>query len=75
MSLVKNVGSLDKIVRLVAGAILALWGLLGAGLASTLGVLALIVGVVLIATGALNFCPLFRILGINSMRSSDRVGQ
>lgn len=71
MALVKNVGSVDKIIRLVVGALLALWGLLGAGLASTFGVLALIVGVVLIATGFMNFCPLFKILGISSIRGSD----
>jgi len=44
MALVKNVGSTDKLIRLVAGAILAAWGILGAGLASTIGILAVIVG-------------------------------
>ncbi len=71
MALVKNVGSTDKLIRLVAGAILAAWGILGAGLASTIGILAVIVGIVFIATGLLNFCPIFKMLGINSNSSTS----
>jgi len=71
MALVRNVGSIDKIIRLVAGLGLAGWGILGAGLSSTIGLIALVVGVVLIATGSINFCPLFKILGISSIRSPD----
>jgi len=41
MALVRNVGSVDKIIRLVAGVLLAAWGLLAAGLRSTIGILAL----------------------------------
>jgi len=71
MALTSNVGSVDKVIRLVAGVALAGWGFLGAGLSTTVGLIALIVGVVLIATGLLNFCPLFRILGISSLRGSN----
>ncbi len=70
MGLVRNVGSADKIVRLIAGVALAAWGFLGAGLSSTIGIVALVVGVILIATGLLNFCPLFKIVGISSFKSS-----
>ncbi len=66
MALIKNVGSTDRIIRLVAGAALAAWGLFGAGVTSGLGILALVVGIVFIATGLLNFCPIFKLLGINS---------
>lgn len=72
MALARNVGSIDKIIRLVVGVLLAAWGFLGAGLASTIGVLAVVVGVILIATGVINFCPLFKILGISSLRGNDR---
>lgn len=71
MALSRNVGSVDKTIRLVAGVALAAWGFLGEGLSSTPGLIALIVGVVLIATGLINFCPLFKILGISSMGGSD----
>jgi len=66
MALVRNVGSTDKIIRLVAGSALTAWGVLGATLSSTIGIVAIIAGLVLIATGAINFCPIFKILGINS---------
>ena len=68
MALARNVGSIDKIIRLVVGALLALWAFLGSGLGSVTGLVALVVGVVLIATGLINFCPLFKILGISSFR-------
>jgi len=75
MALVRNVGSVDKIIRLVVGALLAAWGLLGAGLSSTIGLIALVVGVVLIATGVINFCPLFKIIGISSFRGPGKTNQ
>jgi len=68
MALPKNVGSIDKTIRLVAGLLLAAFAVLGAGLSSTIGILALVVGVVLIVTGVVNFCPLFKILGISSAK-------
>jgi len=73
MALIRNVGSVDKIIRLVVGVLLAAWGLLGAGLSSVIGVLALVVGIVLIATGAINFCPAFKLLGISSFRNPDKI--
>ena len=70
MGLARNVGSIDKVIRLIAGVALAAFAFLGAGLSTTIGLVALIVGVVLIATGLINFCPLFKILGISSFRTS-----
>ena len=66
----RNVGSVDKTIRLVAGiALLALaFSGLG-GLSTTAGIVAAVVGVILLATGLLNFCPLFKIFGISSFRS------
>lgn len=70
MALTENVGSADRLIRFIVGGLLAAWGLFGAGVSSGLGILALVVGVVLIATGVLNFCPLFKLLGINSRGSN-----
>ncbi len=64
--MVKNVGSIDKIIRLVLGFGLGAWAILGLGLGSSMSYIALAVGVILIATALMNFCPLFRILGISS---------
>lgn len=70
MALTRNVGSTDKMIRLVLGAALILWAVLGAGFTTTMGVIAAVVGAVLVVTGLVNFCPLFKVLGISSFRSS-----
>lgn len=67
--MIRNVGSIDKIIRLVLGVGLAAWVFLGLGIGSTMSYIALIVAAVLVTTGLLNFCPLFKILGINSNKS------
>lgn len=75
MALIRNVGSVDKIIRLVVGVLLAAWAVMGAGLGSTIGLIALAVGVVLIVTGLVNFCPAFKLLGISSFKNSDSTNQ
>ena len=70
MNLSKNVGSIDKTIRLLAGAALGAWAILGAGLGTTVGIVALVIALVLLATGLMNFCPLFKALGISSFRQS-----
>lgn len=55
-----NVGSIDKIARIVVGAVLILLALTG-----TIGVWGWI-GVLPLATGLFNFCPAYRLLGINT---------
>jgi len=70
--MVTNIGSSDKKIRLVAGAILlALSFLVLGGFNTTLGVVALIVGVVLLITGLVNFCPAYHLLGIGSAKKQD----
>jgi hypothetical protein len=60
----KNVGNIDKTLRIIGGLILlslvfigpqTLWGL---------------VGIVPLATGLLNFCPIYPLLGINTCKMS-----
>jgi hypothetical protein len=60
-----NEGTLDRIVRVVAGVLLVslvfvgprtLWGL---------------VGLVPIATGLVGFCPLYRVLGISTCKTAS----
>ena len=66
----RNVGSVDKTIRLVVGIALLALAFLGlGGLSTTAGIVAAVVGVILLATGLLNFCPLFKIFGISSFRS------
>lgn len=61
----KNVGGLDRTIRIALAAAVALayfMGWISGTLATVLGVMAL----VMLVTGLVSFCPLYRILGINS---------
>ncbi len=61
----KNVGTIDRTIR-------ALIGLVGIALfatgtvEATLGIVALVVGVVMLGTAAIGWCPPYTLLGINS---------
>jgi len=57
-----NVGGIDKILRIVAGVALVAWVLFFNG--PVWGWL----GLVAIATGLVNFCPLYPLLGINTCK-------
>lgn len=60
----KNVGSIDRIVRVVFGLVLA--GLFFYQPDAGYRWVALIVGLVLIGTAGMSFCPIYRILGIST---------
>jgi hypothetical protein len=55
-----NVGGIDRLLRIVVGAILVALAVMG-----TIGPWGY-VGVVLLATGLLRFCPVYPLLGINT---------
>ncbi|MGA2710727.1 MAG: DUF2892 domain-containing protein [Steroidobacteraceae bacterium] len=60
-----NVGSIDRVVRVVLGlALLSAFFLLEGSL-RWVG----LAGVVLLLTAAFSFCPLYRMLGINTSRT------
>ena len=66
-----NEGPIDRGVRAVVGIILLLaWllGWLGGSVAIVLGV----VGLVLLATAAVGFCPLYRLMGLNTCPAPRR---
>ncbi|NQD36552.1 DUF2892 domain-containing protein [Permianibacter sp. IMCC34836] len=54
-----NVGGIDKIARIVIGLGLIAWAVLG-------GAAWAWIGVVPLATGLFNFCPLYTLIGFNS---------
>jgi len=56
-----NVGGIDRVVRIVAGMALIAWALLGGPVWAWIGVVAL-------ATGLMNFCPAWSLLGINTCK-------
>ena len=61
-----NAGSLDRILRIVAGLVL-----IGLAATGTVGVWGWI-GVVPLATGLFGFCPAYTLLGINTCPMKPR---
>lgn len=61
----RNVGNVDRIIRIVAGV-----AVIAAGLyfQSWLGVL----GLIPIGTALIGFCPLYTLLGLNTCPAQDR---
>ncbi|MFM2288382.1 MAG: hypothetical protein RL684_1525 [Pseudomonadota bacterium] len=57
-----NVGSIDKLLRIVVGLALIAWGLWGEGAWHRLG----FIGIVPILTALVGFCPLYTLLGIRT---------
>lgn len=62
----KNVGNIDKILRIVAGVVL-----IGLTLADVIGVWGWI-GVVPLVTGLMGWCPAYSLLGIQTCPMSDK---
>lgn len=69
---IANVGQTDKMIRLIAGLGLGAVSFLSLdGTGTVLGIAALIVSIVLIATGAFNFCPAYKLLGIKTNKTKS----
>lgn len=66
-----NVGTFDRLARIVLGLVLLALPFVGSialfqsGVATTIAVIA---GVIMIATAGMRFCPLYRILGIQTCK-------
>ena len=60
MEFSKNMGTTDKIARLVIGALLVVLALTG-----TIGAWGWL-GLILVVTAVINFCPLYRVFGIKT---------
>ncbi len=63
----KNVGTIDRALRTVAG-IIAIAAYAMGMLTGTLGIVALVAGVVLLGTAAMGWCPPYAIFGISSCK-------
>lgn len=72
----KNVGSTDRLIRIIVGAILiivavvSLAGMALIGLGGWAWLIGL-VGVVMAATGLINFCPAYTLIGINTCKTGQ----
>lgn len=66
-----NVGSVDRILRLIIGLVLIALPFVGIFAPVNAGALmwvSIIVGLVLVATAGLKFCPLYRIFGMRTCK-------
>lgn len=68
--MVKNESNIDRIIRAVVGVALVLWAIFGKSGNTAVWIIALVVGIVLLATAAIGFCPLYRLLGLNTNKKS-----
>ena len=57
-----NMGTFDRILRVIGGLALLVWAFLGTGEWHMLGW----IGIVPLATAAIGWCPLYSILGVSS---------
>jgi len=64
----RNTGKLDRIIRVIVGALLV--GNVFVGLQTVVGW----IGLVLIITGLFGTCPIYSLLGINTRPLSEKVG-
>lgn len=61
----KNIGTKDKLTRVVIAFIIAVLGLTGV-IDGTLETILLIVAVILAVTALFNFCPVYKLVGMNT---------
>lgn len=61
----RNEGNVDRIIRVVVAVVaFAVAALVGFG--SVLGIVLAVVGVVMLVTAAVGFCPLYRVFGLST---------
>jgi hypothetical protein len=63
-----NESNIDRIIRAVAGVVLLYLGF-GGVLSGTLAVVSNVLGVVLLFTGAVGFCPIYAVLKFSTRKS------
>ncbi|MCK4708880.1 MAG: DUF2892 domain-containing protein [Gammaproteobacteria bacterium] len=71
----KNVGTTERAIRAIVGviALVAAFTMLNVLAGATLGIVAVVVGVVMLGTAAIGWCPPYAIFGISTcnVKSTD----
>lgn len=62
-----NEGNVDRIIRAVGG-VVAFIAAFAIGIGSVVGIVLAVVGAVLLVTAFVGFCPLYRVLGMNTCK-------
>jgi hypothetical protein len=63
--MVKNMGRTDKLIRMAIALVIASLYYFGY-ITGTLAIILLAIGIVMALTSVLNFCPLYKLVGINT---------
>ena len=63
----KNMGSADRIIRVLVAAVLA-YLYFGGIITGTWGIVLVVVAAVFVLTSLISFCPLYTLLGINTCK-------
>jgi hypothetical protein len=63
----KNMGTADKIIRVIIVAVIALLYYLGV-INGTLAIVLMIFAIIFIVTSLISFCPLYTVFGINTCK-------
>lgn len=58
----KNVGGIDRVLRIILGLVLLVFAFTGPEEFKVWG----FIGIVPLATGLLNFCPIYSVIGVNT---------
>lgn len=61
----KNMGSADKIIRIILAVVLAILSYTGV-VSGTLGIVAMVLAAVFVLTSVISFCPLYAIFGMST---------
>lgn len=66
----KNMGSVDKIIRIVVAILFAVLYFTGV-VPGTLGIILMVLAIVFVLTSFISFCPLYLPLGINTCKKKE----
>lgn len=64
----KNMGTADKIIRIIVAAVFAVLYFTGT-ITGTIGMVLLVLGAVFLLTSVISFCPLYTLVGINTCKT------
>lgn len=67
----KNMGSADRIIRVILAVIFAALYFSGT-VTGTLGIVLLVLGIVFVLTSVISFCPLYLPFGLNTFSAKEK---
>ncbi len=66
--MIKNIGTVDKVIRIIVGLFLVYYAIMNYADSMTLAIIAGIAGLILLITAFTGFCYLYKIFGISTKK-------